>query len=95
MKDCFESLKLEVMESDDDKKASHLAVLKSAVRCIQVRGKKTAMVEALVRHNNYGLQAEPKLASGIAYSPCSPSEEKCETSQNSEEWNKLTSNHVK
>lgn len=36
LKDCFEALKNEVLENDDDKKASHLAVLRSAVRCLQV-----------------------------------------------------------
>ncbi|GAV02988.1 hypothetical protein RvY_13481 [Ramazzottius varieornatus] len=35
LKDCFEALKTEVLENDDDKKASHLAVLRSAVRCLQ------------------------------------------------------------
>ncbi|OQV23254.1 putative Max-binding protein MNT [Hypsibius exemplaris] len=35
LKDCFEALKQEVLDGDDEKKASHLAVLKSAVRCIQ------------------------------------------------------------
>ena len=37
LKDCFEALKQEVLEGDDEKKASHLAVLKNAVRCIQVK----------------------------------------------------------
>ncbi|XP_055336315.1 max-binding protein MNT-like isoform X2 [Paramacrobiotus metropolitanus] len=45
LKDCFESLKHEVMETDDEKKASHLAVLKSAVRCIQQLQKQSEQLQ--------------------------------------------------
>ena len=36
LKDCFDTLKSEVLDPEEEKKASHLAVLKSAVRCIRV-----------------------------------------------------------